>query len=209
MTAGQGGPDQQGWQQPPAQPGGQGWQQPPAYPGQQQGQYGYQPAPSAGWGAPPPPPMERPVTVRVGIGAFVATLVLGLIATLVQFADTDGLVDQLRDADPSVTEDIARTALTVGIVIGLLLVALQAMFIWFAWQGRNWARIVLFVLGGLGVLSGLAAFSGAAGASTANGFLTSLSVFSLLLTAAGVIALALKPSSEWYRHEGARRAASR
>ena len=203
MTAGQGGPDQQGWQQPP--------QGPPAYPGPgQQHPYGYGPAPSAppGWG-PPPAPMERPMTVRIGIGALVATFVLGIIATLVQFSDTDGLVDELQASDPSISEDVARTALTVGIVIGLMLVALQALFIWFAWKGRNWARIVLFVLGGLAVVSGLAGLSGTAGASSANGFLTSLSVFSLILTTVGIVALALKPSSDWYRHEGARRAATR
>jgi len=201
MTAGQG-PDQQGWQQPP--------QGPPAYPGPgQQQPYGYAPAPSApGWGGPPPEPMERPLTVRIGIGAFVATFVLGLLATVVQFSDTDGLVDELQAADPSITEDVARSALTIGIVLGLLLIGLQALFIWFAWNGRNWARIVLFVLGGLGILSGLASFSGAAGAATANGFLTSLSVFSLILTIVGVVALALKPSSDWYRHEGWRRRAT-
>ena len=35
-----------------------------------------------------------------------------------------------------------------------MLVVLHALFIWFAWRGRNWARIVLWVLGGLAVLAG-------------------------------------------------------
>lgn len=200
MTAGQDGPDQ-GWQQPP--------QGSPAYPDPgRQSPGGYGPAPSAGWGAPPPPPMERPTTVRIGIGAFVATLALGLIASVVQLADSGDLVDQIRDADPSITQDTAEAAITVAIVIGLLVVGLQALFIWFAWKGRNWARIVLFVLGGLGVASGLAALGGT-GAANVSGFLSSLSVFQLILTIVGIVALALKPSSDWYRHEGARRAATR
>ncbi|WP_147262025.1 hypothetical protein [Blastococcus sp. TF02A-26] len=207
MTSGQGGPDQQGWQQPPqGHPGQQ-----PAY-GQQppygQQPYGYAPAPSAGWGGPPPEPMERPQTVRIGIGAFVATLLLGLISSIVQLSDTDDFVEQIMDADPSITRDTAEAALTVGIVIGLLVVGLQALFIWFAWTGRNWARIVLFVLGGLGVFSGLVGLAGS-GATNVSGFLTSLGVFSLLLTIVGIVALALKPSSEWYRHEGWRRSAMR
>ncbi|WP_409328505.1 hypothetical protein [Trujillonella humicola] len=214
MTAGQEGPDQQGWRQPPPGPPGYPGQQPPqgppGYPGQQPPYGGYGPAPSAppGWGGPPPEPMERPTTVRVGIGAFVATLVLGLVSAVVQFSDTDGFIDELQAQDPSITEDVARTALTVGIVLGLLIVALQALFIWFAWQGRNWARIVLFVLGGLTVVFGLAGLGGGT-ATGADGFLTSMAVFSWFLTLVGVVALALKPSSDWYRHETQRRRAMR
>ncbi|MGY1771397.1 hypothetical protein [Blastococcus sp. SYSU D00813] len=205
MAAGQDGPDQQGGQQPPPYPG----QQPPPYPGQQPPPYGYVPAPSApGWGGPPPEPREQPTTVRIGIGAFVATLVLGLVSAGVQFSDPDALIDQLQAQDPTVTEDLARTALTIGIVFGLLIVALQALFIWFAWKGRNWARIVLFVLGGITVVFGLAGLSGGT-ATGADGFLTSMAVFSWLLTLVGVVALALKPSSDWYRHEGRRRRVAR
>ena len=203
MTAGQHGPDQQGWQQPP--------QGPPAYPayGQQPGPppHGYAPAPSAGWGA-PPEPMERPQTVRIGIGAFVANLILGLISSFVQLSDTDGFIDQVREADPSITREAAEGLLTVGLVIGFLFVGLQALFIWFAWKGRNWARIVLWVLGGIGIVFGLVGLAGS-GATNASGFLTSLGVFSLLLLIVGVVALALKPSSEWYRHEGWRRSVTR
>ena len=34
------------------------------------------------------------------------------------------------------------------------------------------------------------------------GFLTALSVFGLLLTAAGIVLLAMKPANEWYRYRG-------
>jgi hypothetical protein len=216
MTSGQGGGDpqqqwqppqpQQGWQAPPQQgwqaPPQQGWQAPPSQP------YGYTPAPSAP-GYPPRPAPERPTTVRVGIGAFIATLILGLVSSLVSFSDADSLVEEAvaASADPALTEDIVRAGLIVGAVIGLLLVALQALFIWFAWNGRNWARIVLLVLGGLGLAFGLAGLLGGTASVATSGFLTSLSVFSLLLTAVGVVALAAKPSSDWYREMGVRRQA--
>jgi hypothetical protein len=238
MTSGQGGQDPQQGQPPHDQPGwqappGQGWQNPPQpqggqyppqypqYPPPQQGwqdpqqgwqqappPYGYAPAPSAPGGSFPQEAPERPTTVRVGIGAFLATLILGLIASLVQFSDLDGLVAQTVATadDPVITEDVVRAGLVVGAVVGLLLVALEALFIWFAWQGRNWARIVLLVLGGLSVLFGLGTLSGAGGGAS-SGFLDSLSVFSLLLTVVGVVALALRPSSEWYRAMTARRQA--
>ncbi|WNV75346.1 hypothetical protein [Geodermatophilus sp. DSM 44513] len=191
---------QQGWQAPP-----QGWQQGPPQ-GWQQGPppYGYAAAPSAPGGYFSQEAPERPTTVRVGLGALIATLILGLIASLVQFSDVDGLVaEQVAVAnDPAVTEDIVRVGVVVGSVIGLLVVALQALFIWLAWKGRNWARIVLCVLGGLSVVLGLAGL-GVAGAG--SGFLDALSVFSLLLTLVGVVALLLRPSTEWYRAMTARR----
>jgi hypothetical protein len=203
MTSGQGGQGGWGGQEPPQgwQPPQQGWQAPP-------GQYGYSPAPSApGWEPPPAP--ERPTTVRVGVGAFIATLILGVISSLVQFSDVDGLVaDAVAVSnDPALTEDVVRAGLVLGAVIGLLIVALEALFIWFAWKGRNWARIVLWVLGGLGVLFGLTALGGAAGGVAGSGFLDSLSVISLLLTVVGIVALGMKPSNEWYAAVGRRRAA--
>jgi hypothetical protein len=191
------GPQQGGWQDPQ-----QGWQgQPPPY--------GYAAAPSApGYQFPAEAP-ERPTTVRVGVGAFMATLILGIISALVQFSDIDGLVAQAVAVanDPAVTEDVIRAGILVGAVLGLLLTALQALFIWFAWKGRNWARIVLLVLGGISALFGLSALAGAGGGVAGSGFLDSLSVFSLLLTIVGVVALALRPSSEWYRAMTARRQA--
>jgi hypothetical protein len=215
MTSGQGGPygdpGPQGQETPP-----QGWNAPPPqqpygqqYPGQQypgQQYPGYTPAPSAPTGYGAPPAMERPTSVRAGIGALVASLVLGLISTIVSFSDIDTLVARTlaTTSDPAVTEDIVRSGIVVGAVIGLLLVGLEVLFLWFAWKGANWARIVLWVLGGISVLFGLAGL--AAGSTESTGFLTSLGWFQLLLTAAGLVLLALKPSNDWYRFRGWQRA---
>lgn len=183
----EGSPQQQGWQQP-----GQGWQQP----GEQWSGYG---APYA----PPPPPgsAEQPLTVRAGIGAFVVNFVLGIIGSLVAFADIDDLVRQaeLDNTDPTISEEVLRTAILVGAVIGLVLVVLHALFIWWAWRGRNWARIVLWVLGGLALFAGLGTLGGDTGGS---GFLSALSVFQLLALLVGIVLLALKPSNDWYRYMG-------
>jgi hypothetical protein len=189
---GQGGPPQ-GWEQP------QGWNPPP--PQQPYGQQypGYAPAPSAPSGYGAPPAMERPTTVRAGIGALVASLLLGLISSIVSFSDIDTLINQTLEtsADPALTEDVIRSGIVIGAVIALIIVGVQVLFLWFAWKGHNWARIVLWVLGGISVLFGLAGL--AAGGAASTGFLTSLGVFQLLLTAAGLVLLALKPSNDWYR----------
>jgi hypothetical protein len=119
----------------------------------------------------------------------------------------DGLIDEAMRAsagDPAVTEEIVRAGILVGAVIGLIIFGLEAMFLWFGWNGRNWARIVLWVLGGIGVAFGLVGLAGGAGES---GFLTSLGLFQLVLTAVGIVFLALKPANDWYRYETWRRTA--
>jgi hypothetical protein len=202
MTSGQGGypGGQQGGQ--PGGPGdpGEGWNAPPAPPAQYPG---YAPAPSAPSGYGAPPPMERPFAVRAGIGAFMANLILGIIGSVIAFATIDTLVaEALRaeNVDVTVSDDVLRTAVIAGYAIALVFAALQAMFIWFAWQGRNWARIVLWVLGGLGVVSGLASLG--MSATPVPGYLSALSWFGFALTVAGIVLLAQKPANEWYRYRG-------
>jgi hypothetical protein len=142
--------------------------------------------------------MERPITVRAGIGAFVASLLVGIISLIVSFADFDALVARAAAAatDPAVTEAAIRAGLQIGLVLTVVVVALQVLFLWFAWKGHNWARIVLWVLGGLGVAFGLAGLGSDTGQT---GFTTSMGVFQLLFTAVGIVLLALKPSNDWYR----------
>jgi len=219
MTSGPQDPQQGGYgQQPPyGQQPQQYGQQPPQYGqqqpygqqpygqqpyGQQPGMGGQSPYPAApqgnAWGGPPPPPTPRPATVRNGIFAFLANTVLGLLGSIVTFADIDSLVaDAARDAN--VTEDSVRGLLITGAVIGLVFLALYLLVLWFAWQGRNWARIVLWVLGGLSVASGIF------GLGNGNGLLAVLGVVQLLLVIAGIVLLALKPSNEWFRAEAQRR----
>jgi hypothetical protein len=198
---GWGAPPQQGWDAPPPP---QGWQQQPPQGWQQPGQQW------SGYGAPyvpPPPPgsAEQPLTVRAGIGAFVVNFVLGIVGSLVAFSDIDDLVREASRTtnDPDITDEVLRTAILVGAVIGLVLVVLHALFIWWAWRGRNWARIVLWVLGGLAVLAGFGTLGGDTGST---GFLSALSVFQLLALLAGIVLLALKPSNDWYRYMGWARA---
>lgn len=225
MTAGQG--DEQGR---PGEPGGQqpGWPPPPVQPphgpgphgpgphgsgphgSAPQGQhpygqppYGYAPAPAAPTGPGPdaPAPVERPVTVRAGLGAFLAWLVLSAVAGIALGLNWDEVVDwALAEGAgagaPGIegldAERFAELVLQFTFAFGVLMILLQALFVWFAWQGRNWARIMLWVLGGLTLV--FAPF----GAGPLP-FVTTLSWFTTALLAAGVVLLAAKPSNDWYR----------
>ena len=198
MTGGQGaGPEQGG--PPPYGP-------PPRY-GQP---YGYAPAPSATAG-PPPEPVERPVTVRAGLGAFIAAVVFSVVGSVVSLLNWDRVAgqalatvqdEQLRDAGLDAAE-LAELGARIGIGVTVVITLVQLSAIWFAWRGYNWARIVLWVFAGIGLAFGL---PGLLDQGSPLPFLTALSVFQLLALAVGVVLLALRPSSDWYRSEKARRA---
>jgi len=155
-----------------------------------------------GWGAQPPQqPVSRPTTVTYALFALVANLLLGIIGSILIFANRDAYIeDALRDAglDPSTVggSDIVGSAYTFGAIIGLVFVALWALFMWFAWKGHNWARIVIWVLGGLSLFGIFTAFSSPVDS------LVVLTVVQLLLTVAAIVLLALKPSNEWYSYQG-------
>jgi hypothetical protein len=162
-----------------------------------QGQPGYNPYPSAPqgqeWGG-PSAPTERPTTVKAGIGAFLANTVIGLITLLIAFSDMNGYRADLA-ASSGLSESDLSAIVSTTIAVTVLIMVAFVVVLWFAWNGHNWARIVLWVLGGINVLFGLL---GAAG-------LTFLGVIGLLLIIAGIVLLALKPSNDWYRAESRRR----
>ncbi|MBN1095676.1 hypothetical protein JKP76_06295 [Blastococcus sp. TML/C7B] len=144
--------------------------------------------------------------MRAGIGAFVATVVLGLVAAAVMYANWDQILDEaiaragagLSGSERETAQDVAEIVVQFSLVIGVVFTAVYLLVIWFAWRGRNWARVVLWVLGGLSILSGTAGLGGGTGV----GYVDGLNVFSWLLTLAGVVLLALQPSNAWYRYTG-------
>ena len=218
MTSGHGQHDEPQEQPPQWQPPGPPpyGQQPPPYgqpgpygppPG-----YGYAPMPAPGYRQPPPEPKERPLTVRAGLGAFMASFLIGIGSAVVQAINpqdvpvaVDPQFERETGIDPDTLAEAAQQgAATAGVVLSLFFAAVYLLFIWFAWKGQNWARIVLWVLSGLsllftpltfGVLSDLLPTTQMA-----------LLVFQLIATLVGVVLLALKPSNEWYSYEKWRRA---
>jgi hypothetical protein len=149
--------------------------------------------------------MERPQAVRAGIAAYTAALVLAVIAVVYAFVDlTNVLDDTLEAAGGSVADPgLARTLFIARQVFVLVWCALQGLFVGFAWYGRNWARIVVWVLGGLVVVFGVA---GELGSSYLPGFLQGLGLCQYVLTVAAVLLLAQRSAHAWYRNRKERAA---
>jgi hypothetical protein len=148
--------------------------------------------------------MERPAAVRIGLGAYIAGLILGVIALVYEAFNFSAILDattaqlsqQQSEAVGRLGPDLEHTVLTISLAVGFVILAIQALFVWFAWQGRNWARIVLWVLAGLSVVAGA---TGLAQRSALPGFIQGLSICEWVLDVAAIVFLLLKPANEWYR----------
>ena len=203
MTAGRGGAD-----------GDDRGQAPPPYP--PPGPYGPYSAPPGPQPGPAPEPAERPLTVRAGLGAFVAWTVLGLAGFVFIFANWAEFTDELLRQPGFQDQDLADAGIepaaffdalgTLFLVLGVLWTALMLMFIWFAWRGYGWARIVLWSFAGISLVLRL---GGLGQGSSPFPFLDTLGIFQFLVVTAGVVLLAARPATEWFRSEKERRAQAR
>ena len=176
----------------------------------------YPGAPYAGGGwpapaAPPPlpgPPAPRPRSVTVGVALWAVGIALSVAQSVWSLAHVDQLLaDAARRTPPGgIAVDpqggLLHDLAVAGGVFGLVWALAYAVFLALAWQGRNWARVVVWSLGGLG-LFGLAGLVG--GVPAVQG---TLLVLSQLFTLAGIVLLALRPANDWYRLRGAQRRAA-
>ncbi len=114
-------------------------------------------------GAAPPYPGQPPKEVELSFKLWIASIVVGLLGSILTFAMLDDIRQQAIDdivastpgTDPQLAESIVNASLIGGLVFGLVLLGLEVLFIVKMRAGRNWARITLTVLGGIGVLGGL------------------------------------------------------
>lgn len=111
--------------------------------------------------------MARPVTpaapvpklIDVARWLWIASACVGMLRFLAELFDRESLVAQARRQNPALGQDQIDAGVNGGVLFGLLIV----MAILLAYtrlantmaRGRNWARIVLTVLGGASVAFGL------------------------------------------------------
>jgi hypothetical protein len=104
---------------------------------------------------PAPPPREgegqapqRPASVDTSFMLWLVAAAIGVISSLLSFGTQDELA-----AEMGVAADTGANA--AGTVVGLIVIGIWIAVVFAMRNGKNWARIVLAVLGGLNVVFGL------------------------------------------------------
>jgi len=158
----------------------------------------------------PPPPEDystgqaplrgnRPKEVEISFWLWIATVVLGVVGMIAMYSQINQIraeainrvLAQNPAADQSTIESATTAGFIIGSVLGLLVVAAELVFVFLMRGGRNWARIVLAVLGGLGVLLGLI------GLAIGGGSITGL--LQLLLLIGAIVTMFLPPANAWFQ----------
>jgi hypothetical protein len=197
-------PDQGQYPQYPQGPGQTSHQapgQPPYAGGPPGGAYGnapaYDPYASPGFGTPPTrPSMAPPREVVWATYAMYASIALSLINLIVTLADSSGYKDAIRDADPNRTVDVDAVytaAVVFAVIVTLLIAALYVFLAINLRKGKNWARIVTWVVVGIFTLLGLIGLG-----SDAPGIARLLGILVLLTNAATLVLLAMRPSNQFF-----------
>jgi hypothetical protein len=147
---------------------------------EQSGPEAYPPAPQVpsygGYGAPMPPDQSGPAapsgplpsSVANATRLMIVSAALGVIGIVILVATKSRLRTAIAKKDPSFDAQKPTTAVNAAVVIGAVFgVIFIVLFVVLALQvrkGKNWARIVTWVITGLGVLSALGSSAQAAAA---------------------------------------------
>lgn len=152
------------------------------------------------------PPAAAPADVQTSFKLWIADIVIGVVATLLLFTLPGEVIVPRSElppgVDPATADAIVLGAIIFGVVLGLVLLALQLLFVFKMRAGRNWARIVLTVLGGIGLLGGLfglgrtLAFLAAGGLGVLVGL---LSLVQLVILAAAILFMYRPAANAYFR----------
>lgn len=157
------------------------------------GQQGGYPQASGGYGSMPAAqygsaqgPGPTPPKVSLAVKLMFAQVGLLAINAISLFLLKDQLKTALRDTNSSTDIDtLVNTAITVGVIIAIIFGVLYALLALQVAKAKNWARIVTWVLAGLGLLGFLVSLG-----STATAFSRVLGIIGALLDLAIIILLA-------------------
>ncbi|MFD0199334.1 MULTISPECIES: hypothetical protein [Saccharothrix] len=121
-----------------------------------------------------PPRPTPPKLIDIARWLFILSAVVGMVRFIVQLADREMLIRELRLRQPTLSQDDLDAAATGGIVFGLVIaVGMVLVYTLLANRmagGRNWARVVLTVVAGAGIFLGvLRLLSAATGFTAASG----------------------------------------
>lgn len=149
-----------------------------------------QPEPEAQVG-PAPAPVARAVQLMF---ASAALAVLGIIMT---FVNRDAIRQQVIENNPSPGSDVdtvVNGTIVFSVIVGIVSTALWIWLAMMVRNGKNWARIVTWVLAGVGLLLTIGGLLNPVNALTAI-----LSVIGGLLYVGIIALLATAPSNQFFK----------
>jgi hypothetical protein len=153
------------------------------------------------YGAAPSAPGPAPQPVRVAAILLIVQIVLSVISSIVFLPSTyqRTLAQQPTQAgvDPQLIQSIVTVVLVVTIVVSVIWLGVWVFFVIKAWQGRNWARIVLTVFLAISLVSVLAIPVGLAQHTLSLGQLP-FTVVTLALAVVALVLLWRQPAKGWY-----------
>ncbi len=153
---------------------------------------GTAPAPiSARTGVAPPP-------VANAVRLMFIRAALGLLGLIILLATKSALRTAILKRNPGIdsakVDTLVNSALTVGNFVGLVFIVLYVLLALQVQKGKNWARIVTWVLAGLGVLGALASL-----AQPQPVLSRILSIVTGIIDAVIIVLLTRRPSNEFFR----------
>lgn len=145
-----------------------------------------------------PPQVPAPAEVLTAVKLWFVSILVGLLGGILGYALTDknAALQKAMDSNTSGLsradlETLVNVGLVIGLTVALVMLGLEVFFVLKMKAGRNWARIVLTVLGALSALSSLVGL--------AQGFSlgSAVNLISLLLTIAAVVFM-FRPAATHY-----------
>jgi hypothetical protein len=155
--------------------------------------------------------MTPPKPVDIARWLWIGSAVLGTVRFLVQLADREMLTEEVRRQQPNLGQDQVDAAVTGGIFFGFLLASLLVLVYTVLANrmagGRNWARVVLTVLGGAGVFFGaVRVLAVGSGVAAAFGFLINpvdlaFGVVTMIIDAVAIVLMHLPSVRPYFRRQ--------
>lgn len=145
-----------------------------------------------------------PPTVTNAVRLMLLRSAVGVVSLVVLFATKDDLRRRIRAKTPTATDGTVNAALTVAAVFGILVLVFYVFLAFQVRKGANWARVVTWVIAGLGILGALLSLS-----QPDPPLSRVLGVIVGLIDVAVVILLALGESNRFFRPDPTRGGALR
>ena len=115
------------------------------------------PRPPDGWGG-AATPADPPPSVVTAVRLMLLRSAIGVVSLIALFATKDDLKQRILDRTPDASDSTVNAALTVSAGFGLVVLIFYVFLAFQVRKGVNWARIVTWVIAGLGILGTLVGF---------------------------------------------------